>query len=163
MDIMISIINLFYNFCIMWDRLNRVWNTLCTAPRVAVTWLHTVEDTTKTALYSVLNPVEWIWKTACSIKDAVHNACNASKWAWYKAPLSLLATPFMAVEWVAETLWHSWCHLLSNIKDTIAHPFINFWNSIKWIWSKNKVKDFSFQKVDSESVSPRNRLASLFN
>ena len=27
----------------------------------------------------------------------------------------------------------------------------------------NKVKDFSFQKVDSESVSPRNRLASLFN
>lgn len=146
----------------MWEKLNRVWNSLGIVPRTLWTWLNTVWDTTKTALYSVLNPVEWLWKTATSIKNAIHNACNSGKKSWYKVPLSLLASPFMAVEWVTETLWYSWSHLLSNIRDTIANPFINLWNSIKWMWSKNGFSGFKFNKIDSEDVSPKNRLANQF-
>lgn len=150
----------------MWNFFNRIWNIIGVAPRSTVwTWLYTISDATKTAVYWVLDPFEWIGKTALSIKEAVHNAFT--NWKRYhklwKAPASLLATPFMAVEWVAETLRHTWCNLFRNAKDTIAHPFINVGHSIKWMWSPEKVGDFKFSRIDERStVSPRNRLASLF-
>lgn len=150
----------------MWKFFNRIGNTVGVAPRSTVwTGLYTISDATKTALYWILDPIEWIGKTASSIKDAVHNAFT--KWKRYhklrKAPTSLLATPFMAVEWVAETLRHTWCNLFRNARDTIAHPFINVWHWIKRMWSAQSVWDFKFSKIENKpDVSPKNRLASLF-
>ena len=143
---------------------NRTWNTVAIAPRTIRTWVNTVCDTTKTALYWVLDPVEWLWKTAVSIKNAVTNACT---WPRYhqlrRIPTSLAASPLMLVEWAAETLRYSWCNLLRNIKDTIANPFINLWRSIKRIWSKQPLKEFRFEKIRrNKDVSPKNYLANLF-
>lgn len=146
---------------------NRVGNTVGVAPRSIVgTGLYTISDATKTALYWVLNPIEWLGKTASNIKEAVHKAFT--NWKWYqklrKAPASLLATPFMAVEWVAETLRGTTCNLLRNTRDTIAHPFLNVGRSIKWIWSSKKVGDFKFSRIDNKSeISPKMWLSSLFN
>ena len=150
----------------MWTFLNRMWNLFWVVPRTAGAWIHAISDTTKTALYWVLDPFEWIWKTATSIKDAVHNAFT--NWPWYhrlwKAPASVLASPFMAVEWVAETLRHTSCNLFRNVRDTIANPFINVWHWIKWMWSSQPVWSFSFEKINNKTdVSPKNRLAWLFN
>ena len=153
----------------MWFRKNlwnRLGNTVGVAPRSTVgTGLYTVSDATKTALYWVLDPFEWIGKTASSIKEAVHKAFT--EWKWYqklwKAPASLLASPFMAVEWVAETLWGTWCNLFRNARDTIANPFLNIWQSVKWMWSARWVGDFKFERIDNKTeVNPKNRLASLF-
>ena len=150
----------------MWKVCNRIGNTVGVAPRSTIwTGLYTISDATKTAVYSVLDPIEWIGKTASSIKEAVHNAFT--NWKRYhklrKAPTSLLATPFMAVEWVAETLRHTWCNLFRNARDTIAHPFINVWHWIKRMWSAQSVWDFKFSKIENKpDVSPKNRLASLF-
>ena len=146
---------------------NRVGNTVGVAPRSIIgTGLYTISDATKTALYWVLNPIEWLGKTASNIKEAVHKAFT--NWKWYqklrKAPASLLATPFMAVEWVAETLRGTTCNLLRNTRDTIAHPFLNVGRSIKWIWSSKKVGDFKFSRIDNKSeISPKMWLSSLFN
>ena len=146
---------------------NRLWNTVWVAPRATVwTWLYTISDATKTALYWVLDPFEWIGKTASSIKEAVHKAFT--EWKWYqklwKAPASLIASPLMAVEWVAETLWGTWCNLFRNARDTIANPFLNVGQSVKWMWSARWVGDFKFERIDNKTeVNPKNRLASLFH
>ncbi len=153
----------------MWFRKNlwnRLWNTVWVAPRATIwTWLYTVSDATKTALYWILDPVEWIGKTASNIKEAVHNAFT--NWKWYqrllKAPASLIAAPFMAIEWVAETLLNTWYNILKNTKNTIAHSFVNVGHSIKWIWSDKWVWEFKFSKIENrDGVSPKNRIASLF-
>lgn len=145
---------------------NRLWNTVGVAPRSTVgTGLYTVSDAMKTALYWVLDPVEWIGKTASSIKEAVHKAFT--QWKWYqklwKAPVSLAATPFMAVEWVSETLRHTWCNLFRNVRDTIANPFLNVGKSVKWMWSARWVGDFKFERIDNKTkVNPKMWLANLF-
>ena len=151
----------------MWfrkDTGNRALNTIWIVPRTFGAWLHAIEDATKTVLYTALNTVEWIGKTATNIKDAVHNAC--SNWPWYhklwKAPVSLLASPFMAIEWVAETLLYSWFNLVRDTRDTIANPFINFWHWVKRMFSNKYIGDFKFEKVNKSEVTPKNRLASLF-
>lgn len=159
---------LYFTHKTMWfrkDFWNRLWNTVCVAPRAVWTWLSTVSDATRTALYWVLDPFEWLGKTAWDIKDAIHK--SFTEWKWYqklwKAPASLVATPFMAVEWVAETLWHTWCNLFRNVRDTIAHPFINVGHSVKWMWSTQKIWDFKLEKIEERSkMSPKNRVASLF-
>ena len=150
----------------MWKFFNAIGNTVWVVPRSTLwTWLYTLSDATQTALYWVLDPVEWIGKTASSIKEAVNNAFT--NWKWYqklwKAPASLLATPFMAVEWAAETLRGTWCNLFRNVRDTIANPFLNRWHWIKKMWSSDWIGEFKFEKINNKSeVSPRNRLASLF-
>ena len=141
---------------------NRLWNTVWVAPRAAWAWIHTVLDATKTALYWALDPIEWIWKTAWNIKDAIHNAFTT--WKRYhklwKVPASLVATPFMLVEWAAETLRHTWCNLFKNARDTVANPFINVWHWIKRMWSAQDIWSFSFAKIDNRpEVNPKNRLA----
>ena len=152
----------------MWfrkDSSNRALNTIWILPRTAGTWLHTIEDATKSVLFTALNAVEWVGKTATSIKDAVQNACT--NWPWYhrlwKAPVSLATSPIMAIEWVAETLLYSWFNLLRNVKDTIANPFINFWRWIKRMFSSKDIWDFKFEKVTKKDVTPKMRLASLFS
>ena len=144
---------------------NRLANTIGIVPRTAGAWLHAVEDAAKTAIYWVLDPVEWLGKTAKDIKTAVNNACT--KWPRYhrlrKAPASLLASPIMLIEWACETLWHTWYNLFRNVRSTIANPFINIWHGIKRIWSGRKIWDFSFEKIKQETiVSPKMKLASLF-
>lgn len=143
---------------------NRLWNTVWIVPRTAGAWLHAIWDATKTALYWALDIVEWIGKTATDIKTAVSNACK--NWPRYhklwKAPASLIASPFMAIEWVAETLRHSWCNIFRNARNTVAHPFINFGHWVKRLWSKEDIRNFKFEKTDEKWVSPKNRLASLF-
>ena len=145
---------------------NRLWNTVCVAPRAIGTWLNTVSDATRTALYWVLNPIEGLWKTASNIREAIHKSCT--EWPWYKrlwkAPASIITSPVMAVEWAIETLWYTWCNLFRNVRDTIANPFLNVWKSVKWMWSKEKIWDFEFSKINhNNEVSPKNRLANLFN
>ena len=146
------------------DTGNRALNTIWILPRTAGTWLHAIEDATKTVLYTVLNTGEWFGKTATNIKDAIHNACT--NWPWYhklwKAPLSIATSPIMAIEWVAETLLYSWFNLVRHARDTIANPFINFWNSVKRMFSNKNIGDFKFEKVSKSEVTPNNRLASLF-
>ena len=153
----------------MWFRKNlwnRLGNTVGVIPRSTIgTGAYTVSDVTQTALYWVLDPVEWVWKTAWSIKEAIHNAFT--KWKWYqklrKAPASLLATPFMAIEWVGETLRHTWCNLFRNVRDTIANPFINIWHWIKRIWSSGSVWAFKFANIDNmRNVTPEMKLARVF-
>ncbi len=149
----------------MWFRKNtwnRTLNTVWVAPRAAGAWIHTVCDATKTALYGVLDPVEWLWKTAWNIKDAIHNAFTTWKryYKLWKVPASLVATPIMAVEWAAETLRHTWCNLFRNARDTIANPFINVGHWIKRMWSAQEVWSFSFAKIDNKpEVNPKNWLA----
>jgi len=153
----------------MWFRkntVNRLSNTTLAPIRWTLwTWWHTFTDTVQTALYWVLNPLEWLWKTASSIWDAVHSACT--QWKRYKklrkVPATLASVPFMAIEGVGETLLHTWWNILKNTRDAIANPFINFWNSIKRIWSKQPVWAFSFVSINNRSnVTPKNRLAAQF-
>lgn len=144
---------------------NRVWNTFWIVPRTIRTGLNTVWDVTKTALYGVLDPIDWIGQTAWRIKDAVHK--SFTEWSFWKklwkAPASLIVSPFMAIEWVGETLWHTGWNICKHTRDTIANPFINFWNSIKWLGSSQPVWAFSFANINERStVSPRNRLAAQF-
>ena len=144
---------------------NRVWNTFWIVPRTVRTWLSTVWDVTKTAIYWVLDPIDWLGQTAWRIKDAIHK--SFTEWSFWKklwkAPASLLASPFMLVEWAAETLWHTTCNICKHTRDTIANPFINFWHSVKWLWSSQPVSAFTFENIDNRSnVSPKNRLASKF-
>ena len=144
---------------------NRVWNTFWIVPRTVRTWISTVWDATKTALYGVLDPIDWIGQTAWRIKDAIHKSFteNSFRKRLWKVPASLLASPFMLVEWVAETLRHTGCNICKHTRDTIANPFINVWHSIKWLWSSQPVKSFSFANINERSnVSPKNRLASIF-
>lgn len=144
---------------------NRLWNTVCAAPRIVGTWLTTLWDATRTALYWVLNPFEGLWKTAVSIKEAVHKSFTEGKWykKLWKAPASLIATPFMAIEWVGETLWYTWSNLLRNVRDTIANPFLNIWQSFKWMWSSRKIWDFKLSLIDNRSDVPaKMRLANKF-
>lgn len=147
----------------LWNRLGNAWLSV---PRSTLwTWWVAITDTIQTALYWVLNPLEWLWKTGASMLDAVHSACT--QWKWYKklwkVPATLASLPLMAVEWVAETLLQSWWNLLKNTRDTIANPFINFGTSLKWIWSSQPVSAFSFARINERStVSPRNRLAAQF-
>lgn len=153
----------------MWFRKNlwnRLGNTVGVIPRSTIgTGAYTISDVTQTALYWVLDPIEWVWKTAWSIKEAIHNAFT--KWKWYqklwKVPASLLATPFMAIEWVGETLRHTWCNLFRNVRDTIANPFINIWHWIKRIWSSESVWAFKFANIDNmRNVTPEMKLARVF-
>lgn len=145
---------------------NRLGNTVGVAPRSTVgTGLYTVSDATKTAIYWVLDPFEWIWKTASNIKEAVHNAFT--KWKWYqrlwRAPASLVALPFMAVEWIGETLRHTSCNLFRNVRDTIANPFLNWGHSIKQMWSAQPVWAFRFDNINNMyNVTPKMKLASVF-
>jgi hypothetical protein len=144
---------------------NRLWNTVWLAPRAFWTWLYSISDATQTAIYWVLDPVEWIGKTASSIKEAVYKAFT--QWKWYqklwKAPASLAATPFMLIEWVWETLWHTWCNLFRNVRDTIANPFLNIWHSIKRMWTSRSVWDFRFDNINNmRNVTPEMKLASVF-
>ena len=70
----------------------------------------------------------------------------------------------MAIEWVGETLRHTWCNLFRNARDTIANPFLNVGQSVKWMWSARWVGDFKFERIDNKTeVNPKNRLASLFH
>lgn len=144
---------------------NRVWNSFGIVPRTIGTWLNTVADATKTALYGVLDPIDWLGQTAWKIKDAIHK--SFTEWSFWKklwkAPASLLASPFMLAEWAAETLWHTGCNICKHTRDTIANPFINFGHSLKWIWSSQPVSTFRFENIDNRSnVSPKNRLAAKF-
>ncbi len=143
---------------------NRTLNTVGIVPRTAGTGLHAVWDATKTALYGVLDAVEWVGKTATDIKTAISNACK--NWPRYhrlrKAPVSIITSPIMAIEWAAETLRYTWWNILRNARNTIAHPFINFWHWIKRIWSSRNARDFSFSKTDINWVTPKNYLAKLF-
>ena len=149
-----------------WKNLwNRLGNTVWVAPRALWTWVYTIGDATQTALYWVLDPFEWVWKTAWSIKEAIHNAFT--KWKWYqklwRAPASLIATPFMAIEWVGETLRHTWCNLFRNVRDTIANPFINIWHWIKRMWSSKWVWTFKFDNINNmPNITPKMKLASVF-
>ena len=154
----------------MWFRKNtgnRLSNTALAPIRWTLwTWWHTFTDTVQTALYwAFVNPIEWLWKTASSIWDAVHSACT--QWKRYKklwkVPATLATVPFMAIEWVGETLFHTWWNLLRNTRDTIANPFINIWRSIKSLGSSQPVWAFSFASINNRSsVTPRNRLAAQF-
>jgi len=152
----------------MWFRKNTgnvLGNTVWIAPRVVGTWLHTIEDVTKTALYWVLDAGEWLWKTANDIKTAIHNACT--KWPWYKklvkAPASIVASPLMAIEWGVETLFGTWWNTVKRSWQTIKNPFINLYHWVWWIGSKKNVWEFKFSKLnDKDTVNPKNRLASLF-
>lgn len=144
---------------------NRTLNTLCVVPRTLGTWLSTIWDATKTTLYEVLDPIDGMGQTAWKIKDAMHK--SFTEWKWYKklwkAPLSLIASPFMLIEWAGETLRHTGCNICKHTRDTIANPFINFWHSLKWIWSTQPVSSFTFDSIDNKSnVSPKNRLATKF-
>jgi len=153
----------------MWFRKNlwnRLGNTVGVAPRSTVgTGLYTISDATKTAIYWVLDPLEWVGRTALSIKEAVHKAFT--EWKWYqklwKAPASLLASPFMLAEWVGETLRHTSCNLFRNTRDTIANPFLNIGHSIKRMWTAQPVWAFKFANINNMyNVTPKMKLASLF-
>jgi len=144
---------------------NRVWNTFWIVPRTVRTWLSTIWDATRTALYWVMDPLDWVGQTAEKIKDAVHKSfTEGSFWKRiWKAPLSLASSPFMMAEWVVETLFHTGYNICKHTRDTIANPFINFWRSLKWIWSSQAVSSFTFKNIDNrDHVSPKNRLASKF-
>ena len=149
------------------DTGNRALNTIwAVTRRPAGTVLNTVTDAAKTALYGVLDPIDWFGQTAWKIKDAVHK--SFTEWSFWKklrrAPASLLATPFMAIEWAAETLLNTTWNIGKHTLQTIAHPFINVWNTIKWIGSKQPVWNFRFTNIDNRSkVTPKNRLASKFS
>lgn len=147
------------------DTGNRALNTVWVLTRVPGSWLHAVEDAAKSALYLTLDPFEWLGKTAKDIRTAVNNACkNGPRYhRLWKAPVSLVASPFMAIEWAAETLRDTWFNLFRNVRDTLANPFLNIWKSIQWMWKSKKIEDFKFSKIDAQKqVSPKNRLASLF-
>jgi len=144
---------------------NRLGNTFWIVPRTLRTWISTIWDATRTALYWVMDPLHWLGQTAEKIKDAVHK--SFTEWSFWKriwkAPLSLVASPFMLAEWVWETLWHTGYNICKHTRDTIANPFINFWRSLKWIWSSQAVSSFTFNNIDNrDHVSPKNRLASKF-
>ena len=152
----------------MWFRKetwNRALNTVWIVPRTLGTWLHAIEDATKSALFSTLNVFEWFWKTATTIKDAVNKACT--EWPWYKklwkAPASIIASPIMAIEWAWETLFYSWCNLLRHTRDTIANPFINFWNWFKRLFSSQDPWNFKFEKVTTSDVTSNNYIAKWFS
>lgn len=127
--------------------------------------LNTITDASKTALYTVLDSIDWFGQTAWKIKDAVHK--SSTEWGFWKklikVPASLLASPLMAAEWAVETLLHTTRNLGKHTLQTIANPFINLWKDIKRIGSKQPVWDFNFTNIENRSnVTPKNRLASKF-
>lgn len=142
---------------------NRITNTLGIAPRTVKTAWRTTIDTTKSALNLVLDPVIWIWKTGADIKKAIHK--SFTEWPRYhklwKAPASLALSPFMAVEWVAETLRWTWVNACSSVRDIIWNTLTNEWTAIKMMGKWEKF-NFSTEKLDYKKISPRNRLAGLF-
>ena len=142
---------------------NRITNTLGIAPRTVKTAWRTTIDTTKSALNLVLDPVIWIWKTGADIKKAIHK--SFTEWPRYhklwKAPASLALSPFMAVEWVAETLRGTWVNACSSVRDIIWNTLTNEWTAIKMMGKWEKF-NFSTEKLDYKKISPRNRLAGLF-
>jgi len=142
---------------------NRIVNTLGIAPRTVKTAWRTTIDTTKSALNLVLDPFIGIWKTGADIKKAIHKSCT--EWRWYqklrKVPTSLALTPFMAVEWVAETLRWTGVNACSSVRDIIWNTLSNEGSAIKMMWKGEKF-DFTTEKLEYKKVSPRNRLAGLF-
>jgi len=142
---------------------NRIVNTLGIAPRTAKTAWRTTIDTTKSALNLVLDPFIGLWKTWSDIKQAIHK--SFTEWRWYqklrKVPTSLALSPFMAVEWVAETLRWTWVNACSSVRDIIWNTLTNEWTAIKMMWKWEKF-DFSTEKLEFKGISPRNRLAGLF-
>lgn len=142
---------------------NRIANTLWIAPRTVQTATRTTIDTTKSALNIVLDTFIGLWKTGSDIKKAIHE--SFTKWPWYhrlrKVPTSLALTPFMAIEWVAETLRWTWVNACSSARDIIWNTLRNEWTAIKMMW-KSENFDFSTEKLEYKKVSPKNRLASLF-
>ena len=111
-----------------------------------------VTDATKTAIYAVLDPVKWIGKTTKKIGNAIHK--SYTEWNFWKkirkVPASLIATPLMAVEWVAETLFHSSYNVARNTANTLSNPLTNSRKSIEWAFDNDEKKN------------PKMRLASLF-
>lgn len=142
---------------------NRIVNTLGIAPRTAKTAWRTTIDTTKSALNLVLDPFIGLWKTWSDIKQAIHR--SFTEWRWYqklrKVPASLALSPFMAVEWVAETLRWTWVNACSSVRDIIWNTLTNEWTAIKMMWKGEKF-DFSTEKLEYKKMSPRNWLAGLF-
>jgi len=142
---------------------NRISNTIGIAPRTVKTAARTTMDTTKSALNLVLDPFIGLWKTWLSIKDAIHKSFTEGpryRKLW-KAPASLALSPFMAVEWVAETLRWTWVNACSSVRDIIWNTLTNEWTAIKMMWKWEKFK-FTTDKLEYKRLSPRNRLASLF-
>jgi len=142
---------------------NRVVNTLWIAPRTVKTAWRTTIDATKSALNLVLDPFIGLWRTWSDIKQAIHK--SFTEWPWYrklrKAPTSLALTPFMAIEWVAETLRWTWVNACSSVRDLIWNTLTNEWTAIKMMWKGEKF-NFSTEKLEYKKMSPRNRLAGLF-
>lgn len=142
---------------------NRIVNTLGIAPRTVKTAWRTTIDTTKSALNLALDPFIGLWKTWSDIKQAIHR--SFTEWRWYqklrKVPASLALSPFMAAEWVAETLRWTWVNACSSVRDIIWNTLTNEWTAIKMMWKGEKF-DFSTEKLEYKDVSPRNRLAGLF-
>jgi len=148
----------------MWKFWNRVRNTVGITTRTIWTAWRTTIDTTKAALNVVLDPVIGIGQTAKDIKQAIHS--SFTEWPRYrklrKVPASLISTPFMLAEWVAETLRWTWVNACSSVRDIIWNTLTNEWNAIKMIWKSDDPKLFSIEKTTYKPLSPKNWLANLF-
>lgn len=144
----------------MWLR-NRTINTVWFAPRTIGTAGNAIVDSAKTAIYSVLNLWQWLWKTCNDIQTAISIACKekSRRKKTIKVPTSLIATPFIAIEWIAETLRWTWINGISNIKNTIWNILVNEWNAFKYIWKDENYSSYKFQTIEDKWLSPKNRLA----
>ena len=111
-----------------------------------------ITDSTNTAIYSILDPIEWTGKALTEIQKAIRR--SVTEWNFWKkiwkVPVSLVASPLMAIEWAAETLFHYSYNVTKNIAHTLTNPFTNFRKPIEWTFDNDEKKN------------PKMRLASLF-
>ena len=161
---------------------NRVWNTVWVIPRGLWTALTLWVDTAKaisnetllnlSQIFNKKNKTEkvkketawnlllWIWRTFKWTRETIKNSFQGKRYKkLYKVPATLIASPFMLIEWGIETLLWCWYNCVKNTKDLIWNGLINWWKTIKTMWSSEPYKNFKFERLDEPTITPKMYIA----
>ncbi len=150
----------------MWNKMNRLWNTVAIAPRLAGTTLNTSADLLNTFLTLNKDAYEVAADSASRVRDVL-------LWAWtnkttgFKKAINIATSPVVAawaaVEWfIARPFVQPLINGAVNVRNTWVNTAKNAWYSTLWrIFSKKPLSDFSFKKTDMRKLYTWNRFSKL--
>jgi hypothetical protein len=134
-----------------WEWKNRVWNAIATPVRMWVgAPVHAAVGLAKTWLALGKDSYDIAMETANEIQETISEAWKRGKWYHKAANIGIIA-PFWSaakvVTWSIQTTLNPIINGVFNVAKTWWGFLKNEFNSIKSVFSKKPVSDFSFEKL----------------
>ena len=143
----------------MWNRPNRVENTVSIPDRGICTWLTATADVFD-ALAAIPKDMRDVVKyTSSEIKNIFKSA--TTKWKRYQRIWNTLLSPFVAlwaaVEWAVRTVVTPSVNFVTNAYRTGKNAVKNAINSTFWsVFSKKPVSNFQYEELKTSNVIEKN-------